>query len=131
MFKKMIESPQGRLLLTDSITKIAQEDAGAVVVAASHGGTSCGDYALKFPLRAVVFNDAGVGKKQAGIASLAMLDRAGVIGATVSHVSARIGDVQDMWENGVISHVNEAGRKAGLTTGRKLSTAIADYMKSA
>ena len=124
MIKRTIESRHGRIVLTDSITKIAAEDRDCIVIAASHGGTSCGDYALKYPLRAVVFNDAGVGKKQAGIASLAMLDQAGVIGATVSHLSARIGEVEDMWNNGIISHVNTCAAKAGMTEGERLRDAV-------
>jgi len=42
----------------------------------------------------------------------------------VSHTSARIGDAQDMWENGVISHVNEAARAMGLTPGQGLRAAL-------
>jgi hypothetical protein len=129
MLKKTIDGRGGRVVLTDSITKIAPEDSDSIVIAASHGGTSCGDYALKYPMRAVVFNDAGVGKKNAGIASLAMLDKAGVIGATVSYLSARIGEVEDMWANGIISHVNTCATKAGLTPGTKLSDAITRYLE--
>jgi hypothetical protein len=38
----------------------------------------------------------------------------------VAHTSGRIGDSLDMWENGVLSHVNEAGRKLGLSVGAKV-----------
>ena len=110
----------GRVVLMDSITKVTGEDAGAIVVCASHGGTSSGEFALEVPLKAVIFNDAGVGKDNAGIAAMAMLQERGVPGATVAHTSGRIGDSLDMWENGVLSHVNEAGRKLGLAVGAKV-----------
>ncbi len=130
MIKRTVEGRHGRIVLTDSITKIAPEDRDSIVIAASHGGSSCGDYALKYPLRAVVFNDAGVGKNRAGIASLAMLDQAGVIGATVSHLSARIGEVEDMWAHGIISHVNTCAVEAGLSVGEALRGAVDRLLQS-
>ena len=90
-----------RIIIMDSITKVTLEDKGCFVVAASHGGASSGEFALEVPLGLVVLNDAGIGKDQAGMAALAMLEAHGVAGATVSHDSARIGDSRDMWESGV------------------------------
>lgn len=45
-------------------------------------------------------------------------------GGAVSHTSARIGDAQDMWACGVISHVNEAARAMGLAPGQGLREAL-------
>jgi hypothetical protein len=41
-----------------------------------------------------------------------------VAAGTVAHTSARIGDAQDMWDHGVISHVNDAARGMGLAKGQ-------------
>ncbi|HWQ38490.1 MAG TPA: hypothetical protein VNM24_07740 [Burkholderiales bacterium] len=114
----------GRVILMDSITKVESEDEGAIVVCASHGGTSSGEFALEVPLKAVIFNDAGVGKDNAGIAALEMLQKRGIPAATVAHTSGRIGDSMDMWQNGVLSHVNAAARKIGLEAGAKLREAL-------
>lgn len=125
MLKKEVErGPGGPIVIMDSITKVTPEDVGAVVVSASHGGASSGEFALEVPLKAVFFNDAGVGKDDAGIAALSMLQAKNVAGGTVSHTSARIGDAQDMWESGVISHVNDAARKLGLSPGQSLRAAL-------
>ena len=125
MLKKEVErGPGGAIVIMDSITKVAPEDAGAMVVSASHGGASSGEFALEVPLKAVFFNDAGVGKDDAGIAALAMLQAHDVAGGTVAHTSARIGDSQDMWDCGVISHVNEAASKLGLSPGQALRGAL-------
>ena len=75
----------GRVVLTDTITRVDADDGGAFVVAASHGGTSSGEFALLYPLAAVFFNDAGVGKDDAGIAALAMLQARGIAAGAVSH----------------------------------------------
>ncbi len=123
--KKIVgEAGDRSIVVMDSITMTTREDAGRIVVSASHGGASAAKYALEFPLAGVFFNDAGVGKDNAGIVALSMLDAKNVPAGTVSHNSARIGDVADMWENGVISHVNAAAGASGLKPGDKLSEAV-------
>jgi hypothetical protein len=102
----------------DSISFVTEEDTGAVIVCASHGGASSGEYASKFRLSLLVFNDAGVGKDKAGIQALTVLAQHGIASCTVSHNSSRIGDVLDQWENGVVSHSNrlaEGTIRPGMT----------------
>lgn len=118
--KEVARGDDGRVVIMDSITKVTPEDAGGLVVSASHGGASSGEFALEVPLKAAFFNDAGVGKDGAGIAALAMLQASGVAGGTVSHTSARIGDAQDTWDHGVVSHVNERARALGVAPGQSL-----------
>lgn len=122
--KEVAGGAGGRVLIMDSITKVKPEDADTFVVSASHGGASSGEFALEVPLKAAFFNDAGVGKDDAGIAALAMLQQHGVAGGTVSHTSARIGDAQDMWDHGVVSHVNESARALGIAPGQRLKDAL-------
>ncbi len=125
MLKTEVErGPGGAVVIMDSITKVEPADKGAIVVSASHGGASSGEFALEVPLKLVFFNDAGVGKDDAGIAALAMLQAHGVAGGTVAHTSARIGDAQDMWDCGVISHLNDAARGLDLAVGQPLGDAL-------
>ena len=125
MHKKIVGQVGDRaIVLMDSITMTTTKDAGMIVISASHGGVSAANYALKFPLACVFFNDAGVGKDNAGIAALPMLDAKNVPAGTVSHNSARIGDVADMWENGIISHVNAAASASVLRPGDRLGDAV-------
>lgn len=108
------------LFIVDSIAVAEPAMAGAVVVCGSHGGVSAARYVLALsdkPL-AVFFNDAGVGKDEAGIVGLAMLQAVGVIAATYAHTSARIGEAADGLAHGVISHVNALGAQAGLAVGQ-------------
>lgn len=108
----------------DSIAYADDADADQIVVAGSHGGRSSGKFALEYPLAACFLNDAGVGKEDAGIASLAMLDELGRPGATYSSLSARIGDAQDAWDNGIVSFVNRTAAGLGFTVGEPLKAAI-------
>jgi uncharacterized protein YunC (DUF1805 family) len=122
--KEVARGQHGRVIIMDSITKVTPEDEGCIVVSASHGGASSGEFALEVPLKLAFFNDAGVGKDDAGILALGMLQARGVAGGTVSHMSARIGDAQDMWDHGVLSHVNAAARALGLAPGDRLRDAL-------
>jgi len=118
----------GRVILVDSITMTTPEDAGAIVVCGSHGGTSSAEFALEVPLAAVFFNDAGVGKDRAGIVALDILQEHDVAAGAVAHTSARIGDARDTWDNGVISHVNPLARALGFAPGMRLSLALNDLI---
>ncbi|MFT4096705.1 MAG: hypothetical protein QM651_06245 [Rhodoblastus sp.] len=117
-------APKGRVLLVDSITKVAADDHGAHVVSASHGGASSGEFALETPLASVFFNDAGVGKNRAGILALDMLQARGVAAGAISHETGCIGDSMDMWENGVISHANPLAIATGLKPGLRVKDAL-------
>ena len=125
MLRKTITHEGGHpVILVDSITKIEPQDDGAIVVSASHGGQSSGEFALAVPLTAVFFNDAGIGKDEAGVSSLAMLDARGVACCAISHESGRIGDAADMWEHGTISRVNQAATTKGARVGSTVQEAV-------
>jgi hypothetical protein len=125
MFKETITHVGERpVVLMDSISSVTADDVGSIVVSASHGGVSSGEFATRHLLGACFFNDAGVGKDQAGIAALAMLDELDVAGATLSHDTARIGNAVDHWESGVVSHVNRTGAAAGLEPGQPVKDAV-------
>lgn len=103
-------------LLADSVTKLdgAQE---RVVVTGSHGGVFAACLAFRSGCRAAVFHDAGVGLDNAGIGGLDWLDRAGMAAVAVDHRSAPIGDAAAILGQGVISHVNDKARTAGVAPG--------------
>lgn len=105
------------LRLVDSITELVTADAGCLAVSGSHGGRSAAHYALAARPLLTVFNDAGVGKDEAGIAALALMGAAGLAAVTVSHQSACIGQAASTWESGVISHANAMAQALGCTPG--------------
>jgi hypothetical protein len=131
MLKETVVDEGGvRVVLMDSISYVDESDIGAVVVSASHGGLSSGEYATRFALRLVFFNDAGVGKDQAGRASLELLQKINRAAATVSHDSARIGDAADHWEHGVVSAANGIALAAGVRTGAPVRDVIAQLRQA-
>jgi hypothetical protein len=119
-------------LLVDSITEAVghPQTPGAILVSGSHGGLSAARFALQAAPRAAVFNDAGVGRDQAGIAGLALLQAAGIPACTVSHDSARIGEARSTWEDGRISSVNAAAAAKGARVGEAVKTWVWRVLKT-
>ena len=101
----------------DTITKLPPDAWGSVVVCGSHGGRYPGVLAAAAGVRAVIFNDAGVGRDGAGVGSLPLLEAFGVAAATVCAQSCEIGSAADMLARGVVSHANAPARAAGVAAG--------------
>ncbi|MGZ8274098.1 MAG: hypothetical protein ACXW2G_05530 [Burkholderiaceae bacterium] len=120
--------PPAAVVLLDSVTEVTTAHKDCFVVTGSHGGQSAGRYALAVSARLYVFNDAGIGKDEAGIAALAMLDAAGRPAVAVAHSSARIGEAADTWSGGVISRTNAAAAALGFRDGAMLRNAIEERL---
>jgi hypothetical protein len=109
--------------LADSITKLPEEVAGEVVVSGSHGGVYAASLAARARCRAVILNDAGIGRDRAGIGGLAYCQHLGMAAAAVDHASARIGDAADMVDRGRISHANTVAETVGVRPGQACAEA--------
>ena len=126
----MPTSPSAPLIL-DSVTHLGAEHHGAVAYCGSHAGIYAAYYAAYKGLAAVILNDAGIGRERAGVAGLAFLEKLGVSGAAISHLSARIGEGQDGVARGVLTTINDPARKLGLEVGMACKDALALLMKAA
>ena len=117
-------------VLLDSIALVStlgEHSADTVIVSGSHGGVSAASFVVDHPHRPLIvfFNDAGIGKDDAGIAGLPMLEAIGVAGCAYSHLSARIGEAADGLANGVVSHVNARARAMGIQAGDRVAAIVA------
>ena len=118
------------IIAVDSMTKLPDEIIGRVLVSGSHGGLYPAYLAAKSQVRGIVLNDAGGGKDDAGFASLDYLQMLGIPAATCGHLSARIGDGEDMLMRGKISRVNRVAARLGCSVDQDVGQA-AELMKSA
>jgi hypothetical protein len=116
---------QTPLRLINSITELQANDAGCIAVSGSHGGISSATYAAAARPLLSVFNDAGVGKDDAGIAGLAFLEERGLAACAVAHTSARIGVAQSTLQEGVVSQLNTAAYALGLRVGHTCAQVVA------
>ena len=114
--------------VVDSITELGPQDAGCLAVSGSHGGISSARYALAARPRLSVFNDAGVGKDDAGLAALPFLQSHGLAACTVAHSSARIGEAQSTLDEGIVSHVNALAQALGVVVGQRCELVIDTLM---
>jgi len=109
-----------KILTVASCSNVRDEHRSHVVVSGSYGGRYNAFNAAKWPVRAVIMNDAGIGKDNAGIVGLDFLDRIGMAAATADTRTCHIGDGDHMLAHGVISHVNRAAAALGCAPGQSV-----------
>mgnify|MGYP001812286358 CR=1 FL=1 len=109
-----------KVVIVDSASLVTPDDAGDIIVTASHGGLLGGkpETAIKYPVFASVYSDADRGIDDAGVSRLPALDGRGIAAACVSAFSARIGDGRSVFEDGYISALNETARGHGGAIGQ-------------
>jgi hypothetical protein len=121
---------QVKILTVASCSNIRAEHRSHVVVSGSYGGRYNAFNAAKWPVRAVIMNDAGIGKDNAGIVGLDFLDQIGMAAATADARTCHIGDGEHMLAHGVISHVNRTAAALGCAPGQSVRD-CAERMRAA
>ncbi len=108
----------------DSLSLLRNDDRGEIIITGSHGGLfkNSENKLMEEPPTAMIFNDAGLSADRSGIARLSLLDDQNIIAATVSHTSACIGQAKSVWENGILSHVNNRAKNFGIFPDNNLLT---------
>jgi hypothetical protein len=122
------------LHVVDSATQLDQSARGTVAVCGSHGGLYAAWLAANARVRAVVLNDAGIGKHSAGIAGVAWLGGLGIAACAIDYRSARIADGADMLATGLVSMVNDVAARHGCLPGhscREVATRLLDGAEEA
>ncbi|ABE29380.1 hypothetical protein DR64_1306 [Paraburkholderia xenovorans LB400] len=118
----------GRILVFDSATYVedylrdheAQDD---VVVAASYAGVLCAKMVMKAKPRGAIGLDCAIGKDGAGISGLWFYEALGVPAAATDVMTAEMGNGCDMYDEGVISRLNDSAQRLGLTVGMSVKEA--------
>src|SRR5260221_6499605 len=105
------------LIVIDSATQLDASARGQVVVCGSHGALYAAWLAASAGVRAVVLNDAGIGRHSAGIAGVMWLGGLGIAARALDHRSARISDGADMLDSGKVSMVNDVAASHGCLPG--------------
>ena len=104
-------------LVVDSATRLGPDALDAIVVCGSHGGLYPAWLAAQAGVRAIVLNDAGVGRHQAGLAGVRWLGALGIAACAIDYRSARIGDGADSLASGVVTMTNEIAAQHGCLPG--------------
>jgi hypothetical protein len=118
------------ILTVASCSNIRAEHRSHVVVSGSYGGRYNAFNAAKWPVRAVIMNDAAVGKDNAGIVGLGFLDEINLAAATADARTCHIGDGEHMLAHGIISYVNRTAARLGCAPGQSVRN-CAEQMRAA
>ena len=128
--KVVKESGKARLIIVDTTSDVHEGNDTDVIVTGSHSGINSCEYLAGHNIKGAIGNDAGMGKENAGIAGMEILEEQGIPAAAVSCLSARIGNGTSTYEQGKISAVNETGKKLGITIGMSAREAADKMFKS-
>jgi hypothetical protein len=118
------------ILTADSVTELDARHRGVVLVAGSHGGRIAAYYASRAGVHAVILNDAGIGKEEAGVAGIAALETVGMAAAAADCATARIGDGADTLARGVVSRANGLAAACGVAPGMPVRDAAVRLTKA-
>ena len=117
--RRLVAAAPTEVWTIDSASMVRPSDTGAIVITGSHGGLPGGKStrAIRYPVLAAAFNDAGGGKDGAGFSRLGPLDESRVYAVTVAAESAHIGEGASTYGTGVVSHVNRMAARIGVAVG--------------
>lgn len=124
-------SGESKIIVVNTTSDIDGSNSNDVVVTGSHQGLNGGYYLAKLSIKGVIGNDAGLGKDNAGIAGLKILDEHSIPGAAVSSMSARIGNGKSTYQQGTLSAVNKTAEKLGLIAGMLAKEAATKMLDAA
>jgi hypothetical protein len=102
-----------KIVTVASCSNIRAEHRSHVVVSRSYGGRYNAFNAAKRPVRAVIMNNTGVGKDNAGIVGLDFLTQIDLAAATADASTCHIGDGDHILAHGIISYVNRIAAALG------------------
>jgi hypothetical protein len=107
----------------DSARYVNGDNVHDVVVPASYIGVLPARMMAVHRPRAVIGHDACVGKFGAGIGGLWYLEALGIPAATADGMSAEMGNGEDLYTSGIISHVNYIAETCGVEVGMTVAAA--------
>ena len=119
------------LTVVDSAAQLDASSRGTVAVCGSHGALYPAWLSANSRVRAVILNDAGIGKHSAGVAGVAWLGGLGIAACAIDYRTARIGDGADMLENGMVSMANDIAAEHGCLPGHSCRQVVASLLENA
>jgi len=133
----ILERPEGRTVIFDSATHVGEFVArhpgvsGDLIVNASYSGVLCAKMVIAAKPGYVIGLDCAIGKDGAGVAGLAFYEALGIPAGAADTMTAEMGNGRDLYEEGVLSRVNEAAERLGVRAGMTVRDASAALLSGA
>ncbi len=122
----VLERNGRRVVTMDSARSVdARNTDRDVVVHASFSGVLPARMVAIHRPRAVIGHDACVGKNGSGISGLWYLEALGIPAAVADGMTADLGNGDDVYRSGIVSHVNYVAETCGVTPGMSVREAAA------
>lgn len=117
-------SALGAVVCVDSAYDVDARNTGRdVVVTGSYTGVLPARFVAEHRPRAAIGLDCRIGPGGAGIAGLWFYEALGIPAAAVDVMTVLLGNGVDVWRHGVISHINDPARRAGVNPGMAVADA--------
>lgn len=133
----IIQQPKGRILVFDSATYVGDFVAahpstqGDCIVNASYSGVLCAKMVIAAKPAFVIGLDCAIGKDGAGVAGLAFYEALGIPSAAADVMTAEMGNGRDLFEEGIVSRVNDSAEKLGIKPGMPVRDAAEAMLSGA
>ena len=111
------ETPKGRIWATPGSTAIRENISRDVFCSGANSSRVMSDGALRMKAKGAIANDAGIARNNSAVEGVYILGQNGIPAASVSTMSARLGEGLSSWNTGVISVANEVAQKLGVKVG--------------
>ena len=111
------ETPNGRIWATPGTTAIQEKIPNDVFCSGANSSRVLSDGALRMGAKGAIANDAGIAKNNTAVEGVMLLGERGVPAASVSTLSARLGEGLSTWNDGIISVVNAPAAARGVKIG--------------
>lgn len=123
------QSGNRKVVIADSVTAANDENWGDILVCGSHCGANVGQIAVAAEIGAMIGNDAGMGRNNAGISGFGICDEHGIPVASVASMSAMIGSGVSTYKEGVVSAVNVRAAALGVSEGMSAEQAADRFLE--
>jgi hypothetical protein len=110
-------TPKGRIWATPGTTAIKEQIPNDVICSGANSSRVMSDGVLRMGAKAAIANDAGISMHNGAVEGVSLLGEKGIPAASVSTMSARLGEGLSTWNDGVISVVNRVAAARGVKVG--------------
>jgi hypothetical protein len=111
------ETPKGRIWATPGTTAIREKVPNDVICSGANSSRVSSDGVIRMGAKGSIANDAGIARNNSAVEGVMILGERGIPSASVSTMSARLGEGLSTWNDGIISVVNKVAAARGVKVG--------------
>lgn len=111
------ETPRGRIWASPGTTSITEQIPKDIVCSGANSSRVMSDGVLRMAAKGAIASDAGIAMNNTAVEGVTLLTEHGIPAASVSTMTARLGEGLSTWNDGIISVANEVAAELGVKVG--------------